>query len=150
MLAAFWLWAGAERPRLLISDSGGLVGVMTETGRALSKPRGGGFVAGIWLENDGEAATQPEAHARWHADLLAQVGVMLVAGKAAARQSHECGAARLIVFTAEPEAAVRGTCRVVTPGTLRTSGSLALIDKAGGLHLQSAADVTGHRLWSPQ
>lgn len=150
VLAALWLWSGAERPRLLVSDSGGLVGVMTEAGRALSKPRGGGFVAGIWLENDGEATSQPEAHSRWHDDLLVPLGVTLVAGGEAARRPQNCGAAQLLVFTAEPEAAVRGDCRIVTPRTLRSSGSIALVQRAGKLHLRSAADVTGRRLWSPQ
>ncbi|MGP1358508.1 ComEC/Rec2 family competence protein, partial [Roseicyclus sp.] len=58
------LWTGGERPAVLVSDTGGLVGVMTEEGRALSRPRGDGFVAGIWLENDGDRATQEEAAAR--------------------------------------------------------------------------------------
>jgi hypothetical protein len=58
------LWTGGERPGVLVSDTGGLVGVMTEEGRALSRLRGDGFVAGIWLENDGDRATQEEAAAR--------------------------------------------------------------------------------------
>lgn len=50
---AGWLWSAAERPDVLISDTGGLVGVMTPEGRALSKAKGQGFVAENWLENDG-------------------------------------------------------------------------------------------------
>ncbi|MBY6200511.1 ComEC family competence protein [Maritalea mobilis] len=63
-LLAFALWTGASRPQVLISDTGRLVGVMTEAGRALSRSRGDGFVAGIWLENDGDLADQEAAHAR--------------------------------------------------------------------------------------
>lgn len=58
------MWPTAVRPPVLISDSGGLVGVMQDGARGLSRERGGGFVAGIWLENDGDAATQAEAAAR--------------------------------------------------------------------------------------
>lgn len=58
------LWQGATRPGLLISEPGGLVGQLTEQGRALSRPRGDGFVAGIWLENDGDPVDQATAATR--------------------------------------------------------------------------------------
>jgi competence protein ComEC len=61
---ALLLWSGGERPSLLISPSGRLVGVMTEEGRALSRARGDGFVAGLWLENDGDGADQAGGFAR--------------------------------------------------------------------------------------
>jgi competence protein ComEC len=64
LLLAALLWIGVSRPDVLISDSGRLVGVMTSEGRALSRPRGDGFVAGVWLENDGDGATQEAAAAR--------------------------------------------------------------------------------------
>lgn len=54
MVASFVIWSGTERPDVLISDTGTLVGVMTPQGRALSKERGAGFAARNWLENDGD------------------------------------------------------------------------------------------------
>lgn len=62
---ALVVWGQGARPTLLIADTGGLVGVMTPAGRALSKPRGDGFVAEKWLEADGDSATQADAAARW-------------------------------------------------------------------------------------
>src|SRR5690606_30525949 len=56
--AAFGLWMQAERPALLISGEGALMGLMTPEGRALSKPRGQGFAALSWLEDDGDPADQ--------------------------------------------------------------------------------------------
>jgi competence protein ComEC len=50
-----------ERPGLLVAGSGGLVGVMTPEGRALSKARGDGFAADSWLENDGDPVGQEAA-----------------------------------------------------------------------------------------
>ncbi|MWD30385.1 competence protein, partial [Aquicoccus sp. SCR17] len=44
---ALVLWWQAERPVLLVAEDGALVGVMTPGGRALSRPRGAGFAAGI-------------------------------------------------------------------------------------------------------
>ena len=69
ILAALLAWSGDGRPQVLVSDSGRLVGVLEGGGRALSRARGDGFVAGIWLENDGDFATQEEAAARpfWQA-----------------------------------------------------------------------------------
>lgn len=63
-------WHASPRPDILISASGRLVGVMTPQGRALSHPRGDGFVARLWLENDGDPVLQEEAAARpaWRAD----------------------------------------------------------------------------------
>jgi competence protein ComEC len=146
---AAWLWAGAgaERPALLIADSGGLVGVMTPAGRALNKPRGGGFIARIWLENDGDPADQVEAHARWRDDLVAPFAVTLRTGRAAARGPLNCGAARILVLTADPEGPVDGSCIVAAPRTSRITGALALA--ADGTLLPSAADVAGRRPWVP-
>lgn len=69
VLAALVLWPASPRPAILVSESGRLVGVMSAEGRALSRPRGDGFVAGIWLENDGDPADQSTAAARpfWRA-----------------------------------------------------------------------------------
>jgi competence protein ComEC len=58
------MWGWSERPDILISDTGGMVGVMTAEGRALSRPRGDGFVARVWLENDGDGADQETAATR--------------------------------------------------------------------------------------
>jgi competence protein ComEC len=144
---ALLLWAQAGRPALLIADSGGLVGVMTGAGRALNKPRGGGFIARNWLENDGDSAAQDQAHARWRDDLLAPFAVAVRPGRAAARGALDCGAARILVLTADPETPPGGDCIVVTPRTLRATGSLALA--ADGTLLPDAAAVAGRRPWSP-
>ena len=55
------LWAATDRPALLVSPDGRLLGLMTQAGRALSKPTGQGFAAANWLEDDGDAAGQAAA-----------------------------------------------------------------------------------------
>jgi len=59
---AFSLWMLAERPAVLVSSDGVLVGVLGEQGRALSSPRGAGFAAESWLADDGDL-TLPEVAA---------------------------------------------------------------------------------------
>ncbi|AMY69215.1 ComEC/Rec2-related protein [Frigidibacter mobilis] len=58
------LWAGAARPPLLVSADGMLLGLLGPEGRALSQPRGAGYVADSWLEDDGDLAEQDQAAAR--------------------------------------------------------------------------------------
>jgi competence protein ComEC len=150
-MLGFWLWSEADRPAILVSDNGALVGVLMPEGRALSKPRGGGFVALNWLENDGDAATQEDAHLRWpdHSDL--PVPLQVVIGSRAARETVDCGGASLMVFSAEPDTLPdTDACQSITPGTLSRTGSLAIFDEASGLRVVTARSVTGTRLWSAQ
>jgi competence protein ComEC len=142
----FVLWAQAERPGVLISDTGRLVGVMTEAGRALNRDSGGGFVARNWLENDGDRAGQRAAHARWAAVAASGWPVSARPGKRAAEALTDCAPGAWIVLTAEPRADL--PCRVLSPDTLRRSGAVALYRDDGGIRAVTARDVTGTRLWT--
>ena len=147
-LAALVLWAQTERPPVLIADTGGLVGVMTEDGRALSKARGAGFIAGVWLENDGDAANQPEAANRWGDDALLRRTtfdkwqIIHVPGKRAAATLDECSEGQIVVTSVALE--TTGDCQLYDPVTLRQSGALALYPD----RVISARAVTGDRLWT--
>ncbi|MDF0597003.1 ComEC/Rec2 family competence protein [Psychromarinibacter halotolerans] len=150
MAVAFILWSQADRPPLLISDTGGLVGVMTDTGRALSKPRGEGFVALSWLENDGDAAAQEDAFARpaMEAGLFDLDGrtVLHVTGRdAAARADAGCRTASLVILSTEDE--VAGPCILINEKRLRETGALAVYPDGGVLRLVGAQDGA-RRLWS--
>jgi competence protein ComEC len=114
MLAALVLWQVVDRPGLLISPSGGLVGTLTGEGRALSRPRGDGFVATVWLENDGDAVTQDVAAARagWTPEgdgVALEIGTARLwagSGVAAARTAEAaCASHDVIVLNEEPEGA---------------------------------------------
>jgi len=144
----FLLWVQSGRPDVLISDTGALVGVMTPEGRALSKPRGAGFVADIWLENDGDPAVQAAAHARWGS--VADTGWPVVAlpGKVAAEALTTCRRDQWIVLTAAPAADL--PCHVLTPETLRSTGAVALYREEGKIRQVTAREVTGARLWNTQ
>jgi competence protein ComEC len=58
------LWMGHDRPDVTIADNGRLFGIRTAAGRVLSSDRGNGYAAESWLRDDGDSATQVEAHAR--------------------------------------------------------------------------------------
>ncbi len=146
VLTAFWLWSGAERPDVLIAEDGGLIGVMTPAGRALSKPKGAGFVASIWLENDGDAAQQATAATRWPDRVrLAGLTITHVRGKRAAA-GLSCGKGDLVVLnTPAPDGL---NCLAFDPKTLRESGSVALYDRGKRIEVVRARDIAGTRLWN--
>ncbi len=118
LLVGAALWTSGERPALLISESGGLVGMMGPEGRQLSRPSGEGFVAGTWLENDGDGAEQAAAFARGGAETVGPLAkgpaqTMTLQGRrithlrgkrAAARLAEACRLADLVVWSGRVEA----------------------------------------------
>jgi competence protein ComEC len=154
-LAAFGLWHASDRPMLLVADDGGLIGLIGPQGRALSKPRGGSFVAGIWLENDGAPALQDRAATRpgLRADdtgITAQLGdwqILHVSGKTALARLGGCGGADLLV-TNQIDARPR-PCLVYDLTRLRQTGALALdLTPQGALRITSASAHAGNRPWN--
>jgi competence protein ComEC len=146
------LWFQTERPDVLISDDGALVGVMTKAGRALNKDRSGSFVAGIWLENDGDAVEQAEAATRWDYRPGDAIPVRALGGKRAAAALTDCARDEWVVLnTAPPEGRLAELpCTVLTPDSLRETGSVALYANENGVRMVTTRDISGTRLWSPQ
>jgi competence protein ComEC len=150
MLGAFVLWGLVERPLALIADNGALVGVMTETGRALSKAKGAGFIAENWLENDGDPTDQAKANARWPIETGARIGtveVLHIIGKRAVADFDGCAAGQIVVANLDIKSATN-TCMFYDPKRLRATGAIAIRQSGDGVVLQSVRDVTGTRLWS--
>jgi len=159
--AAFALWVGAERPALLIAGDGGLVGVMGEGGRILSKPKGGGFIAKNWLEDDGDAALQDAAFARGGAPVrrgewqghFGDRPIYHLTGKTAPdRAVALCATAApgtMVVLNGDwPEGADRHACEVFDQTRLRQTGALAFSHAGEGTEIVTAKAVAGTRLWN--
>ena len=146
MLVALGLWAQTQRPDVLISDTGQLVGVMTEAGRALSAPSGSGFVARGWLENDGDLRGQAAAAALWsEAGALAAYRLRHLRGKAAVAAA-ECAAGQILVVAGELEREM--PCLVFDKTRLRQTGAVALYFEGDQLKIKTARESTGRRLWN--
>lgn len=151
---ALVLWSGTERPVLLVSDTGGLLGLMQSEGRVLSKARGESFAAEAWLENDGAPTAQADAYARPGLAGGARripfevngVPILALRGTTELERLSDCdGAAVLIANTTVPGPR---NCTVFDAVALRQDGALAAYAKAGGLDFISVRDVTGERLWN--
>ncbi|WP_170557120.1 ComEC/Rec2 family competence protein [Ruegeria atlantica] len=148
--AALMLWGQGDRPDILVADNGGLVGVMTEQGRALSKKKGSGFVATVWLENDGDGTDQQKAASRWpnntngiqRYDWLGKE-VLHITGKRAAQGISDCNANQIVVSAVTLQ--LPGGCEVFDPKRLLSTGSLSLSDGK----ITTTKEAMGDRLWSP-
>ncbi len=154
MLIGYGIWSQSERPDILISDTGGLVGVMTENGRALSKSRGQGFVAQNWLENDGTSLDQLSAAALWPRsvdkapmfDLGPRGKLIHVQGKTGFAQFTDCAEGDLVVFSVVYEGNL--PCATLDLKALQRTGSVALQFNKGGVTQKTARETAGRRLWN--
>lgn len=158
LAAALVLWAGVERPALLVSGDGTLAGLMTGDGRALSKERGAGFIAQNWLVADGDLAGQPAAFARPAFTGPAGARAALVAGRplrvftgkgAATRAAGACTEGAILVLSERWPGPLKGQpCRILDRSWLRHYGSVAIYAEGDGLRLVTARAMAGKRLWN--
>ncbi len=154
MMAGFWLWTQAERPDVLISDTGGLVGVMTEEGRALSKAKGQGFVAENWLENDGSKRDQAGAASLWpgkesrvpFVELTGGGRLIHVQGKTGKAMFDGCAPEDIVVFSTAFERNL--PCESLDASDLQFHGAVALHFEGGKAQHITAREVAGRRLWN--
>ncbi len=156
LAAAMLIWTMAERPVLLISGDGTLVGLMTPAGRAISKEKGGGFIAKSWLEDDGDGALQPDAFQRaafsggkgtLTADLNGQPLRVFTGKGAAGRASDACRDGAIVVLT-EDWAAPSDGCILFDRHKLYGTGAVAVYQSSGGSLYVTARDLAGDRLWN--
>lgn len=144
MALAFVLWHGAERPMILIADTGALVGIMTPQGRALSREKTAGFIARNWLENDGDGIEQLVAARRWPAE-----GVVIhLSGKRRVAAFGGCKPGQIVVASVAAADLAQAPCDVFDPARLKHSGALALTPGKEGWQMTTARERTGDRLWT--
>lgn len=148
VLTALLIWTGAQRPAILISGDGGLVGVMTAQGRALSRASGAGFVAQNWLEHDADTAPQADAAARWPQIMplfFNEKGRLIhLRGKAAA--NPQCGPDDWLVMDRVAPPGL--SCKVFDLRSLRGTGAVAVMRSGDGYRIITVRDRTGARLWN--
>ncbi len=156
-LTAMGGWTQAERPAVLIAESGGLIGVMTPSGRALSRPRGDGFIARNWLEADGDAAEQSEAAARPAFDdveggrrivIGGETWVSLTGTRSPDALNAICADGINVVANVELPKHAPGDCRLLDPGRLSRTGALAAYHSPAGLVWMEAKAIAGRRPWT--
>lgn len=150
------LWSLTDRPALLISSDGTLAGLMTEQGRALSKEKGGGFIAQNWLEDDGDGADQAAAFLRpafsgpkgARSASVDGKNLLIFTGKGAGlRAAQSCKEGALVILSEDWIAPI-GPCLLFDRRRLAASGALALYPSGTGWKIVSARQWAGSRLWN--
>ncbi len=155
--AGLIFWAGAERPALLVSGDGAIAGIIGPEGRALSKPKGAGFVAKSWLEDDGDLAAQDAAFGR--AGFTGQKGALVAmvggvparhfTGKgAASRAAASCTGGALLILSEDWAGPAGGDCTIYDAARLRQTGALAIRSDLTSLQITTARAVAGDRMWN--
>lgn len=150
VILGFVLWATADRPSLLVSADGGLVGRMTAEGRALNKATGAGFSAHSWLENDGDIPDQIAAAARFLPSLdIAGVRIAHVSGRGwlEAAQSA-CETNDIVIVNKKWETEPPKSCLMLDLAYLAQSGALSFRPLENGVDITTAYGASGVRLWT--
>ena len=154
---AFFLRAQTIRTIVLVADSGASIGLKGADGRPLSSAKGSGFVAGVWLENDGAPIAQMDAAAKGGFDrqgrqiafYLGDWHIIAVTEKTALAALIGCGGADILISNQTVQN--QRPCRVVDVKSLRRTGALAFdLSADGDLITTTARQVAGQRPWAPQ
>jgi competence protein ComEC len=151
---ALVLWTQTERPAVLVAESGALIGLLTDDGRALSKPRGDGFAARSWLENDGTPIPQDQAFAKLGLDqqgkvttaMIVGVHVVQISGQTAQDAYGGCGTGDILILSVDPTRSF--DCPTYGPTALRETGALGIYTDAGTVRIETASETAGARLWN--
>ncbi len=159
LIVAGAIWSNVERPVLLVSQSGSLVGQLADGGRAVSKAKGESFAAESWLENDGDPVTQEIAFERPGLALddgirritVADLDIIHATGKRAGEKAiGRCNEANVVVVNIRTPQ-VPG-CNVYDSARLTRTGALAFFSTTapggGGVKVVTARQRQGARLWS--
>lgn len=149
LILALAFWVRADRPALLVTPDARLAGLLGPEGRALSKPKGGGFAAKTWLENDGDLATQENAATRagFQPDPLGQRFTLngkrglVLSPKADLAGREPCTLAEIVIIPAKAQG---DGCLLIDLSLLSRTGALAVYDD-----LRLVSTRSAKRLWSP-
>ena len=152
---AIGIWINTPRPEILISDTGRLLGIMKEQGRALNRKRGSGFAAQVWLENDGDKAEQIGAADRYAGfsdamvmDIgIAKIGYVWPKKTSLFELERYCQSTDILI-SPNWKQDLSGGCIQISQSYLRRNGSVAIMIAKGQIRVKTARQMTGARIWN--
>ena len=118
--ALFWWWGKSERPGVSIANSGGLVGVMHDGKRRLSREKGEGFTVQNWLENDGVLSSYRSELA----DDLHKSLIINLVGKRQLGLLQACDPE--VIYVVQEQAPESSDCAIWGQDMLGMTGSVAI------------------------
>lgn len=138
----------------MIDEDGKMFGVLTEYGRVVNKPRGSGYAVRIWLENDGDVATQLESFERQgintntrqaEANISENWWVSLYSGDDPDIVKSNCDARTILILPKLSDTS--DTCVIIDKDYLRHSGSVSINIKSGAPIFEHSRDAARNRPW---
>jgi competence protein ComEC len=157
MVLAFVFWAQLQRPQVLITDNGRLVGIRQDGLRQLNRARGNGFAARVWLENDGDAGDQKMAAKRAvfggdRDDWVLPLGSRKIAYVWSKKTplstlSARCGRVDVLIAP-NSKPGVTGGCVLIAKASLKRSGAVSMRLLQGAISIKNARTEAGIRLWN--
>lgn len=154
VIATILVWSNSDRPSLLIAEDGKMFGLLTEDGRVVNKPRGSGYSVKIWLENDGDGATQSDAFARGgivsekrraSAQLTNGTRIFLYSGDDQKVVQSNCNAGSILILS--KVSYTSGTCEIIDVDYLKQSGAVSVNMEAGNPVFEHSREAARHRPW---
>ncbi len=154
LLLTIFVWSKTDRPDVLISEDGRMFGLLTEVGRVVNKPRGSGYAVRIWLENDGDVATQAEAalrdgidadKQRAIADLQDSWRIYLYLRDDVGVAAANCNEKTILVVS--KLSGTSGNCIIIDKNTLRNTGAISINMIDGMPMLKYSRDAAKNRPW---
>ncbi len=134
-IIAVGLWGATQRPEILIADQGRLIGVLSDQGRALSKEKGQGFVADVWMENDGIKLDRRDAHDLWQAQ---NHNITHIWSKKEAAKTRNCDPDELIV--SQHDIDILGPCLVLQKQDFYDYGATYIVWTGEGYVIEKRVD----------
>jgi competence protein ComEC len=140
---ALVIWGNVARPIMVIAPQGQLVGTIQDGQRVLSKARGAGFAALVWLENDGDQRTQNEA-----ADLAwFQSGAPILHFSRKSETSvlqEACAEGRFVITNLQ----IPPGCNGIPASDTAFRGAWAAYQTGAGVIWRSDCQIRGQRRWN--
>ncbi len=157
IVTALVFWTQFQRPQVLITDNGRLVGIRQDGLRQLNRAKGNGFAARVWLENDGDAGDQKTAAKRAVFDGDRDDWVIPLGSRKIAyvwskktplgRLSARCGQVDVLIAP-NSKSGVTGGCVLIARASLKRSGAVSMRLSQEGISIKNARTVAGIRLWN--
>lgn len=158
-IAGLLLWAvDNKRPDILVSEGAGLIGIMTETGRALDHRSAESYAARQWLRRDGDAADQREAARRGVFRREGRVvevetanGWRIISTLGRRMELIELASMcqeKVLLLSRRAPVLVAGDCVMYHRDALARMGALAIEMQGDGLRVRSATTAAGRRFWT--
>ncbi len=148
------IWVNSERPMVLVNQNAALIGVLTANGRALNKETAYRFPAGIWLENDGDPASQQEAFARLGisaVDRVTRIQLLndwtLVLDQNKSENTDDCQS-QIILIAPKWEVAPTGPCAFLGKADVQALQGFSITFQNGQPVITSAIPTIPLRPWT--